>query len=554
MNAFLSKFGELVRGVLSGFDRLFFRGTLRNLAYQQGLQHYLWANRILYKDFAKHSEAVTQQVQDASLHLARQQGRPVEYFNSHNLDLEAEARKIATRDGIGHGLIAVFRRVEPCMSFQINKDRERQKLTITYRPRHCLYLYHYQIHPVFGFMHARIQTWFPFAIYICLNGREWLSRQMDQAGLHYQQRDNCFTWLEDVGRSQALLDQQLQAPWSSLLDQLARSLNPIHDRLFARYPTHYYWSVAQSEWASDVMFRSRAELERLFPRWTRHAVTTFGAVDILRFLGRPIPLQGKVPARFAGEVQTGLLEREEGARIKHWLNHNSIKLYDKGSVLRSECTLNNPKDFRVHRPKEGNPDGPQAWLQLRYGLADLPCRAVIGQAANDRYLDALAAVHDTTPLRDLVDPLCQPVLEPTHLAPTSPLSQAPAAPAPTTSAAKPATSAKPVPTRRRRALNPLAPADAALLEAISRHEFLINGLRNRDLRSLLYSTETTDPKEQRRRSTAVGRKLRLLRAHGLLQKVANTHRYLVTANGRTAITALLAARNANADFLTTQAA
>ena len=45
------------------------------------------------------------------------------------------------------------------------------------------------------------------------------------------------------------------------------------------------------------------------------------------------------------------------------------QLYDKGSVLRPECTLNNPKDFRVYRPKEGNPDGPQAWLQLRYGLA-----------------------------------------------------------------------------------------------------------------------------------------------------------------------------------------
>jgi len=549
MKAFLSKFGELVFGVLSGFDRLFFRGTLRNLAYEQGLQHYLWANGILYKDFAKHSEAVTQQVQDASLDLARQQGRPVVYFNSHNVDLEVEARKIAARDSIRDGLIAVFRRVEPCMSFQINKDREEGKLKITYRQRHCLHLYHYQIHPVFGFMHARIQTWFPFAVYICLNGREWLARQMDQAGLHYQQRDNCFTWLEDVRRSQALLDQQLQAPWSSLLDQLARSLNPIHDTLFARYPTHYYWSVAQSEWASDVMFRSRAELEKLFPRWIKHAVTTFGAVDILRFLGRKIPLHGKVPPQFAGEVQTSLLEREEGARIKHWLNHNSIKLYDKGSVLRPECTINDPKDFRVYRPKEGNPDGPQAWLPMRYGLADLPRRAEVCQAANERYLDALAAVHDTTPLRDLVDPLCQPVLEPTPLTPTSDLPQPPTSPALTEQA-----TAKPVRTRRRRALNPLAPTDAALLEAISQHEFLINGLRNRDLRDLLYSTETTDPKEQRRRSNAVGRKLRLLRAHGLLQKVANTHRYLVTANGRKAITALLAARNANADLLTTQVA
>jgi hypothetical protein len=549
MKSFLKKCGEVVRGVLSGFDRLFFRGTLRNLAYREGLQHYLWANRIPYKDFASHSEAVTQQLEEASLRHAREQGRPVDYLNSHDVELEAEAQKIAARDRIDSGLICVFRRVEPCMSFQINKDRELKKLKITYRPRQCLHLYHYQIHPVFGFMHARIQTWFPFAVYVCLNGREWLSRQLHQAGLQYQRRDNCFTWLEDVSAAQALFDQQLQANWPGLLGQLAASLNPTHDRLFARYPTQYYWSVAQSEWASDVMFCSRADLEGLYPRWIRHAVTTYGAVDILRFLGRKISAEGRVPARFGGEVETSLKDREEGVRIKHWLNHNSIKLYDKGSVLRSECTLNDPTDFRVYRPKEGDPEGPKSWRPMRYGVADLQRRAIVCQAANDRYLEALAAVQDTTPLRQLAEPLCRPVPEPT----ARPRSLQAEAPATDPAAAHP-TPTKPVRPRRLRALNPLAAGDAALLEAVSRHEFLINGLRNRDLRRLLDPTETTDPKEQRRRSAAIGRKLRLLRGHGLLQKVPKTHRYLVTAAGRKAITALLAARDANADLLTSNAA
>jgi hypothetical protein len=193
MKAFLSKCGAVVRGVLSGLDRVFFRGTLRNLAYRQGLQNYLWANRIPYKDFGTHSATVTAQLEEASLRHAREQGRPVVYLNTHQVELETEAQRIAARDGIRQGLVCVFRRVEPCMSFQIHKDRELKKLKITYRPRQCLHLYHYQIHPVFGFMHARIQTWFPFAAYVCLNGREWLSRQMDQAGLHYQRRDNCFT-------------------------------------------------------------------------------------------------------------------------------------------------------------------------------------------------------------------------------------------------------------------------------------------------------------------------------------------------------------------------
>ncbi len=62
--------------------------------------------------------------------------------------------------------------------------------------------------PRFGFMSARIQTWLPFRIQICVNGREWLARSMDAAGLHYVQRDNCFTWLEHPERVQRLMDQQ----------------------------------------------------------------------------------------------------------------------------------------------------------------------------------------------------------------------------------------------------------------------------------------------------------------------------------------------------------
>jgi hypothetical protein len=108
--------------------------------------------------------------------------------------------------------------------------------------------------------------------------------------------------------------------------------------------------------------------------------------------------------------------------------------------------------------------------------------------------------------------------------------------------------------RRLRALNPLSADDSNLLEVVSHHEFIINGLRNRDIRRLLFPTQPVDKIEERRRSAATSRKLRLLRAHGLIRKVPRTHRYMISSNGRKVITALLAARDANADFLTTNAA
>ena len=57
------------------------------------------------------------------------------------------------------------------------------------------------IHPAVGWMHARI----PFHIQIAMNGREWLSRQMDQAGLQHLKQGNAFVWIEDYARAQALL-------------------------------------------------------------------------------------------------------------------------------------------------------------------------------------------------------------------------------------------------------------------------------------------------------------------------------------------------------------
>jgi hypothetical protein len=276
-------------------------------------------------------------------------------------------------------------------------------------------------------------------------------------------------------------------------------------------------------------------------------------------LGQPVPASGKVPHHCRHEIRSNVKERPEGIRIKHWLNGNALKMYDKGSVLRVESTLREPQDFKVYRAAEGDPQGPKDWRPLRKGVADLNRRGAVGQAANERYPEALSAVHDATPRQQLVEPLCRPALEPARRRRRAPAGGAepntspPAAPAETTAAAA-KTDAREVRPRRVRALNPLAAADAALLAAVSRQEFLIKGLRNRDLRRLLYPAHAVSAPEERRHSATVTRQLRLLRAHGLIHEVPKTHRYLVSEKGRLAITALLAARNASVEALTASAA
>jgi hypothetical protein len=503
MHEFIAKHRDKLTATLSGFDRLVFRGTLRSLSFPDGMQHYLHAAGVLLKDFGSYVQRVSRQLKQASLEQADRLSRPTEYLLSSKVSKEEIARGIASRDNIREGLVCVLTSVEPCMSFEIHRNREMKKLELKSRYRKCLFIYQYWIHPQFGFMNARIQTWFPFPIQICMNGREWLGRRMNQEGIKYAAAGNCFPWIEDWAKAQTLMDQQLRTEWPKVLQPIAQQLNPLHQVIFEKYPMQYYWSTYQSEWAIDAVFQDAAELRRLYPRLLHHAVTTFGCSDVLRYLGKPTLLSGAVPRNFSGDIVSNLKERQEGVRIKHLVNGNSLKLYDKaftavGSVLRAETTIQNGSDFRVYRPKEGDPEGPKSWRPMRRGIADLHRRADLSRKAAERYLDAYAALDDDTTLHQLLIQFQQPAVWQG---------------------------------RRLRALRLFAD-DSALLAALMRSEFTLSGLRNRDLQAILFSSPAATPKQARSRSASVTRMLRLLRAHGLITKIQGTHRYQLTASAR----------------------
>lgn len=501
MKRFIARHADKIIGVLSGFDRLVFRGTLRHIAFVAGLMGFLWKRQVLLKDFGAWAQTLTQQLIEASHAQAERLGRPIVYLQSSRIDKEAEARKIAALDDVTEGLIGVLECVEPFQGFEIYRNREAKKLQLVPRIRKCKVLYHYFVDPIFGFMNARIQTWLPFNVQVCINGREWLARQMDSAGIRYMRRDNCFTRVDPVQRAQTLLDDQLRLSWPSHLRRIARMLNPAHEEIFNGSGFDYYWSVYQSEWATDLMFKDTASLAEIYPTLVRHGITSFTSADVMRFLGR------KVHGAFQGEIVSDFKDRPEGVRIKHRVGLNSVKLYDKqGCVLRTETTLNDPRHFKVFRPKEGDPTGPQAWLPLRQGIADLHRRAEVSQASNDRYLDALSTVDTTTPIGELARDICRP----------------------TTWKGK-----------RVRALRPWDADDLDLFQAVNRGEFALNGFRNRDLATLLYGDPAEDPRQKRRRSGRITRLLRMLRAHHLIKKVPSTHRYLLTERGRDLMTAIL---------------
>jgi hypothetical protein len=514
---FLARHASKVTGVLSGFDRIVFRGYLRSISYAKGFETFLVCQGVLLKEFSRYVRETSVRLKAASLASAEEQQRPPKYINSGSVSKEGEARRILAKDPVDDGLICVLTCVEPCLTYEIHKSNERKRLELRPAVRKCTHVYHYFLDPKYGFMSARIQTWFPFNIQICLNGREWLCRQMDRAGLSYQQRDNCFTRIEHVDHAQKLLNSQLETSWPTMLNEFAQKLNPAHTSIFGDNPQEYYWCLHQSEWATDVMFRDSRSLAAIYPSLSLHAITKLSSPNVMRFLGQ------KVHHAFKGEIISDFKDRPEGIRVKHQVRGNSVKMYDKqGSLLRIETTISQPRDLKVFRPKEGDEKGKLSWRPLRKGVADIQRRAKLSHDCNDRYLQCLATVDDVTPVRELTKDLCRPAS---------------------------------IGGRRVRALRPWSELDADMLRAVNRGEFVATGFRNRDITAIRHPSESTpSPTIKRKRSAATTRRLRLLRAHRVIRKIPKTHRYQVSDRGRLMITAILAARDASVDKLTHAAA
>ena len=515
MKSFLSRFGSLVLFVLSGFDRLRLCGESRLLNHARGVESYLWQRKILFKDYPQHAEHLTKTLREGTEALAEEQRVPLRYLNSPDIDKEATALELAPKAPGRLGRIALLTCLESCTTYHLRKN-ERGLIEPRKEPGRCLHYYHYFQHESLGLCYVRIQSWFPFSVRIGLNGRQWLYRQLQQRGIDFQRKGNLLLHVANPVQAQALLDEQCHVNWPMLLQELVQPIHPLWTYLHETVRTPYYWMTEQSEWATDFVFRSAEDLARWYPRWIRHGIETLSCKDVLRYLGKKVPANGY--GACSHEAKIDLRTRTEGTRLKFWYDTNSIKIYDKeAQALRIETTLNNPKRFKVFRTKEGEAgDAPKSWQQLRKGVADTPRRAEVSQAANNRLAESLASVAETTLLGELLEPLCQPVIDKNG--------------------------------RRARALNPAAGPDGELLRCLAHGEFLLNGFRNRDLRTNLYQP-THDPQEQRKQAAAVTRKLALLKAHGLIVKVPKTHRYRLSAAGKRVTTALLTAYKADVNRL-----
>ena len=513
MQQFVARHADKITGVLSGFDRLIFRGHLMPLNHAGGVRGFLDSQQVLLKDFEKFAKAVTALVRDGAEQVVRAHRRPIHRLESNRVSKEDVARAILREQPIRSGPICLMPILEPCSTWQVWRSRERaHPQEVRRKSGKCLSLYTYYVDDEFGFVHVRLQTWMPFTIQVYINGREWLGRQLDRIGMPYRRADNCFPHLADPVRAQHLFDGMLDLPWRKLLDDLIVRVNPALATLVDAVGSSYYWVCHQSEWASDVMFRDAGDLDALYPDLLHFALTHFDSHDVMRFLGK------KLRPQFQGEVINDFKCRREGARVKFFVGANSQKMYGRShpvapvrgrmpAALRFENTMNDPGFFRVRRKAHGDPESECKPRPLRKGIADLRRRARISQRINDRHANALATVTSQRRVHDVIGPITKPAKFADH---------------------------------RVRAMHPWAAPDLPLLKAIANGDFLITGFRNRDVHAAVFSGPPASEAERHKRTARVAYLLRILRGHGIIAKVDGTHRYQVTSKGREVIAAVLA--------------
>lgn len=521
MKTVLQKFGSIVKGVLSGFDRIVFKGSILPLMHEAGVSSFLGSKKILNKEYKAWMMEQTARIVDQSEAFAKKQtGSPITPIRSSKERKEAMARERQKEQGITEGLIGVWSAIESCMTYKARFSSPQGFPQMCREWSKCKHLYFYFDHRKYGFMNIRLQTWFPYHIQIAMNGREWLRRDLEKKGIGFARQENKILHLDDYPAAQRCLDRQLNARWAAMLGGFLPVVFPSMPEILGPH-LQPYWTLWQSEWATDHIFESQSALLPIGEHLILQAFLTGTTPRVLRYFDRPLTKEGHPYANMPHAVESRLLEMGDGLRVRHWVGRNSVKVYTEQNVLRTETTINHPGMFKVHRRTQGqSKQKPKRHLPMRKGVADIPLRAQVSEEVNRRMNESLAQLKDDSPIGDLIKSACH----------------------------RRTKNRRPV-----RALDLLG-KDRALLCTLADPCFVLAGVTNRELRAVLAHEPGWKGRTERQRSAKMSRMIRLLRDHGILHKYQKRNRYLLSAHGRKLTMAICATLHASTQQLVEKAA
>jgi hypothetical protein len=382
---------------------------------------------------------------------------------------------LATFEG-EEGVLFVGKAQEKASVFRTEKRRD-QRGVYPWIVRSTAMVNHYYIYLVdkdFGPLFIKFCSYFPYAAKLCLNGHEWLKRQLAQRAIPFEPLDNGIRASDDARRVQRIADTldaaKIDAVFRKWLRRLPHPFAPAHRAAGYRY----HLSVLQSEFALTQVLDRPLTGRCFFEEVIRENLD----------IGRPDQMQlifaRKVTRRTPGAFRTRVLTEGVVPSLHVQYKRSKVKQYHKeGQALRTETTINDTYDFKIGR-----------------ALHNLPALRAIGFAANRRLLHVESLSHDCLIGEDQLHTVTGPVRVDDQRAPGLRFGD-----------------------RRVH----------ALMHALCLFALAPTGFRHREFRDHVAQLQSREPDTYSAGSMTYD--LRRLRLHGLIERVPRSHRYRITPTG-----------------------
>ena len=334
--------------------------------------------------------------------------------------------------------------------------------------------YFYLVDDDFGPMFVKFCSYFPYTARLCVNGHEYVKRQLTKRGVAFEAADNSIRSCAEPALAQELADSLTAARLDNLLRKWLRRLPHPFTRDDRAAGIRYDVSILQAEFALTQVLDRPVQGRVFFEEVIRENLD----------LGRPDRVQlifdRRITKRTPSRYRTRVITDGVVPSLLVDYKHSHIKQYYKGGrALRTETVVNDTYDFGVKRR-----------------LSNLDDLKRIGFAANRRLLGVQRISHDSPLGQETFDGLHRPAV---------------------------------VDHRRASALRFGDPRVQALLATLLTFRLLPEGFANRDFREQVGPLlgPQAGPYGPGRATYDLGR----LRLRGLIEKIPRTHRYRVTALG-----------------------
>ena len=408
------------------------------------------------------------------------------YVTTQGIDL-VRFEKGQRKDDVAHQYLAAFdgeegvlfvgKAQEKASVFRTEKRCDAAGKKYPWIIRSTAMVNHYYVYILdrdFGPLFIKFCSYFPYPAKLCLNGHEWLKRQLTRRGVRFEPLDNGIRSTDEAGRVQRIADTldaaKIDAVFRKWLRRIPHPFAPAHRAAGYRY----HLSILQSEFALTQVLDRPLTGRCFFEEVIRENLD----------LGRPDHMQlifnRRVTRRTPGPFRTRVLTEGVVPSLHVQYKKSKVKQYHKeGQALRTETTINDTYDFAIGR-----------------ALHNLPALRAIGFSANRRLLHVESLSHDCLIGEDRLHTVTSPVL---------------------------------VDDQRAAGLRFGDPRVHALMHALCLFALAPTGFRHRELRDHVAQLQGRDPATYR--AGAMTYDLRRLRLHGLIERVPRSHRYRITPTG-----------------------